>query len=671
MNGMRIVVLIAALGGLMSAAVDPDELLKALRRISYRSALTATLATRLVPVLARDAARMGDAARCRPQPPGRLAVVRAALAGALDRAVDVAAALEVRGYSLAGRPARAAAPCRATTCASARRRFAVAAAAIAGAVAGRRRRGVLPDPGAGARPGRGRARGRAGGARGAPRWSAARPAWGWRVPEPLVRAERFALLATRRRAGRLPARHLARARARHLHRAGRRVRARASPRCCARCAGWCRTSTAARRAGELVVGGLDVREHGPGELAAVCGTVFQEPETQVVMGGVRAELELPLEHRGEPAAAVARAVEETALSLGVGAPARAPHRHALGRRAAARGDRRGDGPRPRAAAARRAHLAARPGRGRRAGLAPAAAERGLGHGRGGGRAPARALPARGRSRDRAGRGPRSRATPRRASTSPGRWRRCRCWPRRPPACSRSPGCRSAPASVKEARAALREARVDLEPPAAARRDQPAAAAPAARATTARRPRWRCAASGSRSRTARACCAAWTCELRPGERVALMGRNGAGKSTLLRLAKGLAEPTRGRVERAGEVALLLQNPGDYLIHDHAVEDAGAGGRGGRGPRGPRRREPARPVRRRAPAARAGGGARRRERGRRAARRAHARDGPRAQGRAGGARRRAGGRRGRGRRRDPRHRVRRLVRATGSCCSARAR
>ena len=50
--------------------------------------------------------------------------------------------------------------------------------------------------------------------------------------------------------------------------------------------------------GELVVGGLDVRVHGPGELAAVCGTVFQEPESQVVLGGVLAELELPLEHRG-------------------------------------------------------------------------------------------------------------------------------------------------------------------------------------------------------------------------------------------------------------------------------------------------------------------------------------------------------------------------------------
>ena len=68
----------------------------------------------------------------------------------------------------------------------------------------------------------------------------------------------------------------------------------------------------------------------------------------------------------------------------------------------------------------------------------------------------------------------------------------------------------------------------------------------------------------------------TLALAPGERVALMGRNGAGKSTLLRVAKGLAEPSRAHVERAGEVALLLQNPGDYLIHDHAVDDAGRDG-----------------------------------------------------------------------------------------------
>jgi energy-coupling factor transport system permease protein len=109
LNGLRVIVIVTAFG-LMSAAVDPDELLRMFRRVSYRSALTATLATRLVPVLARDATRMSDAARCRPHPPGRLAVARAALAGALDRAVDVAAALEVRGYSLGGRTARRARP---------------------------------------------------------------------------------------------------------------------------------------------------------------------------------------------------------------------------------------------------------------------------------------------------------------------------------------------------------------------------------------------------------------------------------------------------------------------------------------------------------------------------------------------------------------------------------
>jgi energy-coupling factor transport system permease protein len=100
--GLRVVVCITALG-LLSAAVDPDDLLRLFRRISYRSALSASLATRLVPVLARDATRMGEAARCRPVPPSRLAAVRAALASALERSTEVAAALEVRGYSLAGR----------------------------------------------------------------------------------------------------------------------------------------------------------------------------------------------------------------------------------------------------------------------------------------------------------------------------------------------------------------------------------------------------------------------------------------------------------------------------------------------------------------------------------------------------------------------------------------
>jgi energy-coupling factor transport system permease protein len=126
--GLRVAAIVMAFG-LFSACVDPDELLRLFRRFSYRSALTGALATRLVPVLARDALRMSDAARCRPRPPGRLAVTRAALAGALDRAVEVAAALEVRGYSTGGRPERRSTPWS-------RHDVRVAAAAVAIALAG-------------------------------------------------------------------------------------------------------------------------------------------------------------------------------------------------------------------------------------------------------------------------------------------------------------------------------------------------------------------------------------------------------------------------------------------------------------------------------------------------------------------------------------------------------
>jgi energy-coupling factor transport system permease protein len=103
--GLRVLVLIAAFG-LFNAVVDPDELMRAVRRVSYRSALTASLATRLVPVLVRDATRMSEAARCRARPAPRSMVARAAVASALDRAVDVAAALELRGYGSAARPAK-------------------------------------------------------------------------------------------------------------------------------------------------------------------------------------------------------------------------------------------------------------------------------------------------------------------------------------------------------------------------------------------------------------------------------------------------------------------------------------------------------------------------------------------------------------------------------------
>jgi energy-coupling factor transport system permease protein len=92
---------------LHSAAVDPDDLLRAFRRVSFRSALTAALATRLVPVLARDARRLHEAQRCLAGAPApRRAVLRAVATGALDRAVDVAATLEVRGYGAARRAPR-------------------------------------------------------------------------------------------------------------------------------------------------------------------------------------------------------------------------------------------------------------------------------------------------------------------------------------------------------------------------------------------------------------------------------------------------------------------------------------------------------------------------------------------------------------------------------------
>jgi energy-coupling factor transport system permease protein len=110
--GLRLlVVTLACL--LVVCAADPDELLVALRRFSPSSALTAALATRLIPVLAQDARRLAEAQRCRPDggargARGRLAVLRATVAGALDRALDVAAVLEMRGYGAPrGAPPRA------------------------------------------------------------------------------------------------------------------------------------------------------------------------------------------------------------------------------------------------------------------------------------------------------------------------------------------------------------------------------------------------------------------------------------------------------------------------------------------------------------------------------------------------------------------------------------
>ncbi|MGI8921130.1 MAG: CbiQ family ECF transporter T component [Solirubrobacteraceae bacterium] len=100
---------------LFALAVDPDALLRAVRRRSLHSALAATLATRLWPLLRADSTRLAEARRCldgdsRPSRRERVLVVRAVAVGALERAVDVAATLELRGYTGAARPPRAPRP---------------------------------------------------------------------------------------------------------------------------------------------------------------------------------------------------------------------------------------------------------------------------------------------------------------------------------------------------------------------------------------------------------------------------------------------------------------------------------------------------------------------------------------------------------------------------------
>jgi energy-coupling factor transport system ATP-binding protein len=54
-------------------------------------------------------------------------------------------------------------------------------------------------------------------------------------------------------------------------------------------------------------------------------------------------------------------------------------------------------------------------------------------------------------------------------------------------------------------------------------------------------------------------------------VALMGRNGAGKSTLLRAAAGLVDTVAGKLEVPDGIALLTQNPGDYLVRERVGDE----------------------------------------------------------------------------------------------------
>jgi energy-coupling factor transport system permease protein len=100
------VTLLMLITTLASLAVDPDELLRGFRRLSFRSALTASLATRMIPVLGADAQRLSEAQRTRPEDPargvrGRVALLSAIVAGSLERSMEVAATLELRGFAVA------------------------------------------------------------------------------------------------------------------------------------------------------------------------------------------------------------------------------------------------------------------------------------------------------------------------------------------------------------------------------------------------------------------------------------------------------------------------------------------------------------------------------------------------------------------------------------------
>jgi energy-coupling factor transport system ATP-binding protein len=65
------------------------------------------------------------------------------------------------------------------------------------------------------------------------------------------------------------------------------------------------------------------------------------------------------------------------------------------------------------------------------------------------------------------------------------------------------------------------------------------------------------------------------ELRRGEVVVLVGPNGTGKTTVAKLAAGLLRPDAGVVERTGRSALLLQDPGRYVVRDRADAEVALG------------------------------------------------------------------------------------------------
>jgi energy-coupling factor transporter ATP-binding protein EcfA2 len=338
-------------------------------------------------------------------------------------------------------------------------------------------------------------------------------------------------------------------------------------------------------AGRLACGGLDTREHGPAALAAVAGSLFQDPETQVVMGTVRSELAFPLENRGWGAAAVARGVEEAALALGIAPLLDRSTRELSGgelQRVALGASLAG---RPRLLLLDEPTSQLDPVAGdellgvlRRVneewGTAVLVAEHRL----------ERCLPAADRVLALEGGALAFDGTPEAFAA----WAPPELQPPVTRLCALA-GVPERPATVKAARRALADRIAALRPAVRARAEivhgpDDSAGAGAEIAGGRRHPAVALHGAWYEIRNGPAILSGIDLAVAPGETVALMGRNGAGKSTLLRLLAGLLEPTRGKVRRDGRVALLLQNPGDYFLHERIGDDfEGAGELADRHPR----------------------------------------------------------------------------------------
>ena len=106
-TALRIIAVITAFA-LFSLVLDPDDQLGLMSRLSFRTGLVISLACRLLPVFSRDAARISnaqrargvelDAGRRRARVAARVPLLAALLAQSLERAVDVAASMEARGF---------------------------------------------------------------------------------------------------------------------------------------------------------------------------------------------------------------------------------------------------------------------------------------------------------------------------------------------------------------------------------------------------------------------------------------------------------------------------------------------------------------------------------------------------------------------------------------------